>query len=103
MLTVELRDAPMADVLLAIGAQAGFEVVIRGNLGGAVTWSFSDLPVDKCIRRLLDDSSLIMIYAPSQGHAGVRPVVRVIARCASGDAGAGTSPVARTMPTRKAL
>jgi len=100
---VKLRDAPMADVLLAIGAQAGFEVVIRGNLGGPVTWSFSDLPVDKGIRRLLDDDSVIMVYAPSQGHAGVRPVVRVAAQGASGDAAAGTAPVARTIPTRKAL
>jgi hypothetical protein len=79
LLTVKLHDAPMADVLLTIGAQAGFEVIIRGDLGAPVTWSFSDLPLDKGIRRLLDDSSLIMIYAPSQGHAGVRPLVRVIA------------------------
>ncbi len=101
LLTVKLHDAPMVDVLLAIGAQADFEVIIRGDLGAPVTWSFSDLPLDKGIRRLLDDSSLIMIYAPSQGHAGVRPLVKVIALGASGDAADGTAPVARTMPTNK--
>ena len=101
LLTVKLHDAPMADVLVAIGAQAGFEVIIRGDLGAPVTWSFSDLPVDKGIRRLLDGSSLIMIYAPSQGHAGARPLVRVIALGASGDAAAGTAPVARTMTSRR--
>ncbi len=101
LLTVKLHDAPMVDVLLAIGAQADFEVIIRGDLGAPVTWSFSDLPLDKGIRRLLDDSSLIMIYAPSQGHAGVRPLVKVIALGASGDAADGTAPAARTMPTNK--
>ncbi len=101
LLTVKLHDAPMADVLLTIGAQAGFEVIIRGDLGAPVTWSFSDLPLDKGIRRLLDDSSLIMLYAPTQGHAGVRPLVKVIALGASGDAAAGTAPVARTMPSEK--
>jgi len=101
LLSVKLRDAPMADVLLTIGAQAGFEVIIRGDLSAPVTWSFSDLPLDKGIRRLLDDSSLIMIYAPLQGQAGVRPLIKVIALGARGDAAAGTAPVARTMPTRK--
>ncbi len=101
LLTVELRDAPMADVLLAIGAQAGFEVIIRGDLSAPVTWSFSDIPLDKGIRQLLDDSSLIVIYAPSQGPAGVRPLVKVIALGARGDAAARTTPVAQTMPSEK--
>jgi len=101
LLTVNLRDAPMANVLMAVGAQAGFDVIIRGDLSAPVTWSFSDLPLDKGIRRLLDDRPLVMIYAPSQGQAGVRPLLKVIALGARGDAGDGTTPVARTMPARK--
>jgi hypothetical protein len=84
LLSVKLRHAPMADVLLAIGAQAGFEVIIRGDLSAPVTWSFSDLPLDEGIRRLLADSALVMIYAPSQGQAGLRPLAKVIALGAGG-------------------
>ena len=98
LLSVKLRDAPMGNVLLAVGAQAGFEVIIRGDLSAPVTWSFSDVPLDKGIRRLLDDSPLVMIYAPSQGQVGARPLIKVIALGAGGDAATGTVPVARTMP-----
>jgi HEAT repeat protein len=101
LLSVKLRDAPMADVLLAIGAQAGFEVIIRGDLSAPVTSSFSDLPLDKGIRRLLDGNALIMVYAPSRGRARLRPLVKVIALGAGGDAAAGTIPVARTTPGDK--
>ncbi len=44
LLTVNLRDAPLADVLLAIGEQAGFRVLVRGNAKTTVTRSFSDVP-----------------------------------------------------------
>jgi len=98
LLSVNLRGAPIADVLLAIGTQAGFEVIIRGDLSAPVTWSFTDLPLDKGIRRLLDDSSLIMVYAPSRGRAEPRPLLKVIALGASGNAAAGTASLTRTMP-----
>ncbi len=101
LLSVELRDAPLAHVLLTIGAQAGFEVIIRGDLGAPVTWSFTNLPLDEGIQRLLDDSSLIMIYAPSQGRVEPRQLLKVIALGAGGDATAGTAPLAGRMPARE--
>jgi HEAT repeat protein len=101
LLSVKLRHAPMADVLLAIGAQAGFEVIIRGDLSAPVTWSFSDLPLDEGIRRLLAGSALVMIYTPSQGQAGLRPLAKVIALGAGGDAAVRNAAVARTIPARK--
>ena len=101
LLSVNLRDAPMADVLLAIGTQAGFEVIIRGDLSAPVTRSFTDLPLDKGIRRVVGDGSLIMIYAPSRGRGEVRALVKVIALGAGDNAAAGTAPLARKMPGKK--
>jgi HEAT repeat protein len=66
-----------------------------------VTWSFSDLPLDEGIRRLLAGSALVMIYAPSQGQAGLRPLAKVLALGAGADAAAGAAPVARTIPAKK--
>ncbi len=57
LLTVNLRDAPLADVLLAIGEQAGFRVLVRGNAKTTVTRSFSDVPLAKGVQRLLVHAS----------------------------------------------
>ncbi len=57
LLTVNLRDAPLADVLLAIGEQAGFRVLVRGDAKTTVTRSFSDVPLAKGVQRLLGHAS----------------------------------------------
>lgn len=57
LLTVNLRDAPLADVLLAIGEQAGFRVLVRGDAKTTVTRSFSDVPLAKGVQRLLEHAS----------------------------------------------
>lgn len=71
LLTVNARDAPLADVLRTIGEIAGFKVVIRGDLSTAVTKSFADVPLDKVISRLIGKNSWIMIYGPSDGDGRV--------------------------------
>ena len=57
LLTVNLRDAPLADVLLAIGEQAGFRVLVRGDAKTTVTRSFSDVPLARGVQRLLEHAS----------------------------------------------
>ena len=57
LLTVDLRDAPLANVLLAIGEQAGFRVLVRGDAKTTVTRSFSDVPLAKGVQRLLGHAS----------------------------------------------
>ncbi len=57
LLTVNLRDAPLADVLLAIGEQAAFRVLVRGDAKTTVTRSFSDVPLAKGVQRLLGHAS----------------------------------------------
>lgn len=57
LLTVNLRDAPLADVLLVIGEQAGFRVLVRGDAKRTVTRSFSDVPLARGVQRLLEHAS----------------------------------------------
>jgi HEAT repeat protein len=52
-LSVDVRDAPLDEVLLAVGEEAGIAIEIRGDLTAHVTHSFADLPLDEGIRRLL--------------------------------------------------
>ena len=62
-LTVDVRDAPLAEVLLAIAEEASFRLTLRGDLSGPVTWSFSGVPLDDGIKILVGDNSLVMIHA----------------------------------------
>lgn len=63
LLTVNLRDAPLADVLLAIGEQAGFRVLVPGDAKTTVTRSFSAVPLVEGVQRLLEHaSSWLMIH-----------------------------------------
>ena len=72
LLTVDARNAPLADVLRAIAERAGFWLTLRGDLSRAVTWSFTGVPLDQSIRWLAGDNGLVMIYAPTGGEAGER-------------------------------
>ena len=65
-LTVDVRDAPLDDVLQAVGEEAGIAVELHGDLTAAVTNSFADLPLDEGIRRLLRGHS----YTLSSSDAG---------------------------------
>ena len=65
LLTVDLRDAPLADVLQAIAEKASFRLTLRGDLSTPVTWSFTGVPLAKGIERLVGDNSLMMIHVPT--------------------------------------
>ncbi len=100
LLSVNLRDAPLADVLQAIGEQAGFRVIIKGDLSAPVTWSFTQAPVDKALRRLLQNTSSVLIYAPSR-DGGIGPLVEVIVLETKADAAARTAQIARMIPAKR--
>jgi hypothetical protein len=67
LLTVDLRNAPLADVLQVIAEKASFRLTLRDNLSTPVTWSFTGVPLDKGIKQLVGDNSLVMIHAPANG------------------------------------
>ncbi len=69
MLTLDARDAPLAEVIRRIGEVGGFETVIAGDLSTPVTHSFAGVPVKDGIERLVGDITRVVIYAPSAGEA----------------------------------
>src|SRR5262245_33562995 len=44
-LTVDVRNAPLAQVLHAIGAQAGIAMTVRGDVSRPVTQAFTSVPL----------------------------------------------------------
>ena len=65
LLTVDLRDALLAEVLQAIAEKASFRLTLRGDLSTPVTRSFTGVPLTKGIERLVGDNSLVMTHAPA--------------------------------------
>jgi hypothetical protein len=68
LLTVDLRDAPLAEVLRAIGERAGLKVAIDGDASSLVTKSFAGVPLEEGIKRLVGGAPLVFKYATSPGE-----------------------------------
>jgi hypothetical protein len=66
-LSVRAHEAPLAEVLEAVGREAGVRIVVHGVLEAPVTDSFADLPIDQGFRRLSRWHSLVLIYDPLPG------------------------------------
>ena len=62
LLTLQARDVPLDDILHAIGANAGFDVVVKGDHSAPVSRSFSALALEEGLRRLLGGTSFVMFY-----------------------------------------
>jgi len=67
LVTARLRDAPLNAVLGALAARAGFVLVIDGKFARPVSWTMTDVPLDKAIARLVGDNGLVMLYATARG------------------------------------
>ena len=68
-LTLSVRDAPLADVLHAIGKEASIAIHIRGDLTARITNSFTDIQLEEGIRQLLRGQSFALSYGPSTSDA----------------------------------
>ena len=66
--SIEARDAPIADVLRAIGEQAGLTVIIEGEAGDRVSRSLHGVPVSEAIGLLLRAVPSAVIYKTSSGE-----------------------------------
>jgi hypothetical protein len=78
LLTVDLRDAPLAEVLRTIGERAGLKVAIHGDAGGLVTKSFAGIPLEEAIKRLVGDAPLVLKYATSSGETAIVALSEVL-------------------------
>jgi hypothetical protein len=69
-LSVDLRQADVAEVLALIGRQAGIPVNFGAGSGKSVSAQFTDLELDQGLRRLLRFASLSHAIRYSRGGAG---------------------------------
>lgn len=77
LLTVNVRDVPLADLLRVIGKQAALRVAIYGAGNTSVTDSFADLPLDHGITRLVRVDGLVLIYTASAEARGTSVLTEV--------------------------
>jgi HEAT repeats len=59
------RETPLADVLRAIGQQAGVKIVLHSDFNTPVTATLANVPLEEAIRRLSRWHSVVLIYDPS--------------------------------------
>ena len=98
LLSVDARNAPLDDLLVAIANQADFRLVTKGNLDTPVTWSFVDVPVDEAVQRLLWNVSSVMNYA-APGDGGTARLVTVHTLRRKVNRADNDLQVTRTIPT----
>ena len=67
VLSVDVRNARLGDVLRAIAKRAGLRFKLAGDLGRPITARFA-LSLEEGIRYLVGDNGLIMIYQPARGQ-----------------------------------
>lgn len=94
-LTVDVRNAPLAQVLHAVSEQAGIEVRLHGDLSAPITDSFRGLSLEDGVRRLARGHSLAVTYGTSaRGPGHARPTaVWILGRSPLRD---GPRPLPRT-------
>jgi len=99
-MSVRLREAPLDAVLRAIGEEAGFRVVVKGGLDNPVTWSFTNVPLDKALRRLLQNTNSVLIHGSAR-DGGTGRLVAVHAWPSLGPEALNTARLARTIRSDK--
>lgn len=68
-LTLSVQNALLAEVLQAIGEEAGIAIEIHGDLTERITTSFNDILLEEGLRQLLRGESFALSYAPSASDA----------------------------------
>lgn len=66
LISADLIEAPLEDILLAIGKQAGFKPHLSGDLSERLTLTFTDIPLEKGLKRLVGKHSLSLLYNQPQ-------------------------------------
>jgi hypothetical protein len=91
-LSVNLRDAPLGDVLRLIGQEAHLKVNLDGQFGTPITATFTGLPLEAGIRRLTREHSSSFAYGPppQPGLTGRLTEIWIV----------GSVPAAQLMPPR---
>jgi len=76
LVTIDVKNAPLAAVLAAIGQQAQIAISVSGDLTSErLSMSFQDVPLEEALKRALTDQSYTFVYKQDKGReviAGVR-------------------------------
>ena len=56
MLSVNVENALLAEILIQIAKETGFKLVLYGGLESTTTRTFTDVPINEGIRRLVGQS-----------------------------------------------
>jgi hypothetical protein len=65
LISAKLIDAPLIDVLQRVKEEFGFKAHFHGDLTELLTLSFTDIPLDKCLRLLTVNHSLSVASLPT--------------------------------------
>jgi hypothetical protein len=105
-LAVHVRNAPLAQVLRALGEQAGIQVTVSGDVSSPVTHSFAGVPLEEGIRRLAHGYSLVLTHTAAAGTSRAAMLTRVwvLGGASTPDpvASATSAPEPRAAPQRQA-
>lgn len=63
LLTARVIDSPLQRVLQAVARQSGIKIFIHGATDERVTFEFRGLPVEEGLRRILKNTSSVLIYS----------------------------------------
>ncbi len=77
VVTVDVRDMPLADVLRNISEQSGINIEVHSGGSVKVTQSFSDVGVDEGIRRLAPAYNVVLVYGNDESKPGASRLVEV--------------------------
>ncbi len=74
-LTLSAPGAKLDSMLRAIGAKAGFKVIIKGNLPTPThDAAITGVPLARAIQRLAGDASMVIVYEPDRDESGHRRI-----------------------------
>jgi hypothetical protein len=103
LISADLVDAPLIDVLQRIQQEFGFKAHFHGDLTEPITLSFTELPLEKCLRLLTANQAISVASAstsssPEQSEAKQIAEIWVLSRSANPKTG-NTPPAAQVIPT----
>jgi hypothetical protein len=101
-LSVNVRDAPLTEVLRRIGQEADLKVHLDGQLRTPITTSFIGLPLESGIRRLTRGHSSSFVYGPASPTGRTGRLIEIWIIESSAVAGPASPVDARTRAARLA-
>lgn len=87
LLTLKLKEASLLDVLNQIVDKTGIEVEIRTELQPTISADISGVPLDKGLKRLLNNYSYITVYGPQASGTDSSGIQKIVIYNRSGQAG----------------